>query len=454
MVGFVLRRLGQSVLTIAGVMVITFLLFRVIAGDIASDHVQGGLKATEQAKADWRHLHGYDRPVLVNLHQQLLLVDHTSGDSYLRVEDAPGSEATEKLALIPSDENLQVRMGRYVFGLDADTPLADLMPPPPKKKDADAPPPATGEAKQPPPAVMVVKTSSNATFQVDFTPARTCGELIEMINDAEGNRGPDGERLVTAKVSDLDLRPRSILDSQFIDHLVKSATFQARSLKTNEKLTDIIVQRAPKSLALMLPATAIGWVLAMIISSFVAYYRGRLVDKIGVFGSVLGMCVPFLAYMLYGQWLMFKIAPDHAYGLANRGNIYVPIAIMVIAGLGGSVRFYRTVILDETNRDYVRTALAKGVPLTAVLFKHVLKNCMLPILTNLILAIPFLIMGSLLVETYFGIPGLGDLTLTSINGRDEPIMSGLVLLTAVIWTVGVLITDLSYALFDPRIRLR
>ncbi|MFQ5454541.1 MAG: ABC transporter permease subunit, partial [Candidatus Zixiibacteriota bacterium] len=99
-------------------------------------------------------------------------------------------------------------------------------------------------------------------------------------------------------------------------------------------------------------------------------------------------------------------------------------------------------MLDETGRDYVRTARAKGVPLPAVMFRHILRNCMLPILTNLILAIPFLIMGSLLLETFFGIPGLGDLLLSSITNRDEPIVSGLTFLTALIYTVGILLTDI------------
>ncbi len=191
----------------------------------------------------------------------------------------------------------------------------------------------------------------------------------------------------------------------------------------------------------------------MIISCFVAYYRGRWIDKLGVFISVLGMCIPFLAFMMFGQWLMFTIAPTHAYGISYRGNVFLPIAIMVVAGLGANVRFYRTVILDEIGRDYVRTARAKGLPLTTILFGHVLRNCMLPIMTNLIMAIPFLIMGSLLVEKYFGIPGLGDLMLSSIQNRDETIISGMVMLTALIYTLGVLVTDLSYAVFDPRIRL-
>ena len=243
-------------------------------------------------------------------------------------------------------------------------------------------------------------------------------------------------------------------DTQFFNHFVDSITFRVRSYQTNELLTDIILKRGKYSLALTVPIMAIGWLLAMVISSIVAYYRDSWIDRVGVFLSVLGMCIPYLAYMIIGQWFMFQVAPTSAWGLGHRYNIYVPIMIAVIAGLGSSVRFYRTIILDETNRDYVRTALAKGVPLTGVMFKHILKNCMLPILTSLVVYIPFLIMGSLLLEQFFGIPGLGDLMLSSINARDVPIVSGLTFLVAVMYTGALLLTDILYAVFDPRIRLR
>ncbi len=243
-------------------------------------------------------------------------------------------------------------------------------------------------------------------------------------------------------------------DSQFFRHLRQSVTFESRSFNTEKRLTEIIAERAKYSLAITVPAMALGWAAAMVIALFVAYYRGRWIDHLGVFLAVLGMCISYLAYMIGGQWLLFKIAPSAAWGLSRPANIFVPVSIAVIAGLGGSVRFYRTIILDETNRDYVRTALAKGVPLPGVMFKHVLKNCMLPILTHLVLAIPFLILGSLLLEQYFGIPGLGSLLISSINDRDVPIVTGLTFLTAVIYTVGLLVTDVLYAVFDPRVRLR
>ncbi len=241
---------------------------------------------------------------------------------------------------------------------------------------------------------------------------------------------------------------------QFVHHLRDSALFRGRSYATNEKLTEVIARRAKYSLAITVPAMALGWVCAMIVSCVVAYCHDTWIDHVGVFVTVLGMCVPFLAYMLFGQSVMFRISPEAAWGLARPTNIYVPVVISVVAGLGGSVRFYRTVFLDEINRDYVRTARAKGVPLRGVLFRHVLKNSMLPILTNVVAAIPFLIMGSLLLERFFGVPGLGDLFISSVYTRDVPIITGLTFLTAVVYVVALLVTDILYAVFDPRVRLR
>jgi peptide/nickel transport system permease protein len=484
---YIIRRLLQAALTILGVMLLTFLLFRGVAGgDIAAAHV--GAKATEQQRADWLHRHGYDRPLLLNVHRRLVIVDTSSppadvgaapattaraptatrpaatrpaatrptttapaatqpaaGEADeaeaptvggpLEAEDRGGSIAADALALIPSDESKHALMGRYVALLSRGTSVEGLT----DDRGLLAEGKAAGE--------IVFSLADGGTLAIDVAGVTTCSELIDRINRHPGSAGR-----LRARISSWS--PAHLLRSQFADHLVTSVTFGSRSLTTNKRLTAIIAERAPRSLALMIPATVIGWVLAMIVSCFVAYYRGTAVDRVGVFLSVLGMCIPFLAFMIYGQWLMFAIFPARAYGLFYRSNIYVPILIMVVAGLGASVRFYRTVILDEVSRDYVRTARAKGLPLTSVLFKHVLRNCMLPILTQLILTLPFLIMGSLLVERYFGIPGLGDLMLTSINGRDEPIMNGLVFLTALIYTVGVLITDVSYAVFDPRIRLR
>lgn len=463
MLGYVLRRLWQAVLTIIGVMIITFLLFRVVAGDISADWV--GARATRQMRADWNHRHGYDKPMLLNIHGRLLLTDTTQGDGVFAARDAQGSNAANALALVQavsgagdegqSQSRSAVLEGRWVAMLDRDTPLSKLTGAEPMLKRA-----AEGGARQDRPEAagpttapvavrpaLDIQTASGVRFSVDLAGVRTAGDVIDRVNQAAGNEGR-----VVASVS--PRRKLQVFDSQFFHHFWASLTFASRSLRDNKPLTTIIAERASESLAITVPAMAMGWMVALTLASVVAYYRGTAIDKVGVFLSVLGMCVPLLAWVIYGQWFMFWLAPQHAYGTFYAVNVYVPIVIVVVAGLGGSVRFYRTILLDEVGRDYVRTARAKGVALPSILFKHVLKNCMLPILTNLITAIPFLIMGNLLLEQYFGIPGLGDLMITAIGTRDEPIINGLVFLTALIYTLGVLVTDLSYALFDPRVRLR
>ena len=291
------------------------------------------------------------------------------------------------------------------------------------------------------------KFSTNDNGRVTSNSSANCGDLIDLINNHPENNG----KLV---VSISSLSFGNMFNSQFFWHFADSVTFQNRSFKTEEKLISIVAERAKYSLAITIPAMALGWFFAMIIASIVAYYRGGLIDKFGVFLSVLGMCIPYLVYMIAGQAIVFLIAPKAAWGLSNIANIYVPITIAIIAGLGYNVRFYRTVILDQVHQDYVRTARAKGASLPAILFKHVLKNCMLPILTALVVSIPFMIMGSLLLERFFGVPGLGSLMLTSVTDRDVPIISGLTFLTAAIYVIGLLITDILYAVFDPRIRLK
>ena len=514
---FILRRLVQTFFTVLGVMLITFLLFRVVSGDIAASRL--GEKATERRKAEYRRIYGYDRPEVFNLHRSLVILDKTAGEKPLGAKDVTGGNAAAALALFSHQATLteeemkelksQPRAdrleGRSVFWLTRQTPIEKLSAYKPLSEQAPAPakapatPPATAPAtgpstspatqaasvpatapavtpstaatataaatepatstapaQEPRPVdplmsakyspVIIFSLANGESIAVDLAGARTAGDVIDRINEKSGGK-------IEASISSWS--PLQLFDSQFFHHLWTSATFQGRSLIDNKKLTTIMGEKAQYSLALQIPVLAIEWFVGLIIACYVAYYRGGLADRIGVFLSVLGMCIPFLAFLIIGQWIMFSVGTgEHAYGIYHIGNIYVPIAIAVIAGLGGQVRFYRTVILDETNRDYVRTARAKGVPLPSILFKHVLRNCMLPILTSLVMTIPFLMMGSLLIESMFGIPGLGDLMLTSIRNGNEPLVSGLVFLTALIYSLSILVTDVLYAVVDPRIRLK
>ena len=458
---FILRRLAQAVFTVLGVMLLTFVLFRLVTGDVTAQFVNP--KLGKEARLAWLRKNRLDRPMVLNLRRRLIFTDRSAGDGALAVGQVPGSRAAEALGL---EKLTSAAVASRPFQLlSAKTPLADLTEGEawlagPKKHPAPASGPATRPDATAPRAALRFALRDGGELEIDLSdlsdrggkgdrpsPSATCGDLMRRIHEHPENRG----RLAVTVSA---VSPGGLFDSQFFWHLWESMTFSNRSYKTNELLLDVIAKKARYSLAISVPLLALGWLLALVVSSVVAYYRGGLIDKVGVFVCVLGMCVPFLVYMIFGQKLIFEIAPTAAWGLHNPANIFVPIGIALIAGLGRSVRFYRTVILDQVGQDYVRTARAKGVPLYGILFRHVLKNCMLPILTSLVLSIPFLIMGSLLLERFFGVPGLGDLMVSSVSDRDVPIISGLTFLTAGIYVVGLLVTDLLYAVFDPRIRLR
>ncbi|MCW3098207.1 MAG: peptide transporter permease [Chthonomonadaceae bacterium] len=191
---------------------------------------------------------------------------------------------------------------------------------------------------------------------------------------------------------------------------------------------------------------------------FFAYFRGTYVDYWGTFLCVLMMSVVYIVYIVAGQFLLGKVlkyAPLAGFreGIDSWKFVIVPTVIGVVSGFGGSTRLYRTFMLDEMNQDYVRTARAKGVSEQRILFRHVLKNAAIPILTSSAAAIPTLFLGSLVTETFFNIPGLGNYTVDAINSLDFSVVRAMVFLGALLTIIGFVITDIGYALVDPRVRL-
>jgi peptide/nickel transport system permease protein len=446
MMPYILRRLVQAFFTVFGVMLLTFILFRVIAGDVSTAYVNQKLGI--EARQAFYEKHKLDRPGVLNFHKRLILKDKTKGQQTFKAQDIGKSRVISalniQLALSPKDTKISkdqissILESRLVFALSNATPI---------KAMSSGKPLFAGPTKGVEKCAMKFLLSDSTNLIVGIGTETTCFDLISAINSCPGNNG----KLIAGISS---WRVINLFDAQFFWHLWENITFQGRSYATNQSLFEIIKQRAKFSLSITVPALVLTWLFGLMISCFVAYYHGTWIDRFGVLLTVLGMCIPYLAYMLIGQWIMFKIAPEYAAGLFHPSSIYVPVFIAVIAGLGSEVRFYRTIILNEITKDYIRTAKAKGVPLTTILFVHVLKNCMLPILTDLISTLPFLIMGALLLERFFGIPGLGDLLLTSITSRDVPIITGLTFLTAILYVFCLIITDILYAVFDPRIRLQ
>jgi peptide/nickel transport system permease protein len=212
------------------------------------------------------------------------------------------------------------------------------------------------------------------------------------------------------------------------------------------------------SLALAVPALLVGLAVNITFAMLMAFFRATYLDVWGVVLCVAMMSVSALFYIIGGQYIASKLwhlVPISGYdgGLDALRFVVLPVAIGVLGGLGAGGRWYRTLFIEEMGRDYVRTARAKGLAESVVLFRHVLKNAMIPILTGVVVVIPLLFMGSLLSESFFGIPGLGSYTIDAIQAQDFAVVRSMVFIGSVLYIAGLLLTDLSYTLADPRIRL-
>lgn len=219
-----------------------------------------------------------------------------------------------------------------------------------------------------------------------------------------------------------------------------------------------IRDRMGPSLALALPTFVLGLFASVAFALMLVFFRASYLDFWGVVMCVAMMSISSLFYIIGGQWLVSKVwalvpISGYAPGLDAARFLMLPVCISVIAGVGSNARWYRTIFLEEISKDYVRTARAKGLSELAVLFRHVLKNAMIPILTGVVVVIPLLFMGSLLVESFFGIPGLGSYTIDAINAQDFAVVRAMVFIGSVLYIVGLLLTDISYTLVDPRVRL-
>jgi peptide/nickel transport system permease protein len=219
-----------------------------------------------------------------------------------------------------------------------------------------------------------------------------------------------------------------------------------------------ISSRMMPSLAIALPTFFIGLFLYVTFALLMTLFRATALDIAGVALCVLLMSVSSLFYIIAGQFIASKLwhwvpISGYAEGIDGLRFVLLPVLIGVAGGIGASSRWYRTIFLEEIGKDYVRTARAKGLSEMRVLFRHVLKNAMIPILTGVVVVIPQLFMGSLLTESFFGIPGLGSYTIDAINAQDFGVVRAMVFLGSVLYIMGLILTDLSYTIVDPRVRL-
>jgi peptide/nickel transport system permease protein len=218
-----------------------------------------------------------------------------------------------------------------------------------------------------------------------------------------------------------------------------------------------ITERMWPSLALAMPTFILGLGICVAFALLLVFFKGTPLDFAGVVVCVVLLSISALFYIIAGQWLFAKIlrwVPYSGYidGWGSLRFLVLPVLVGILSGMGGQARFYRTLFLEEIGKDYVRTARAKGLSERIVLFRHVLRNALLPILTGTVSALPLLFMGSLISESFFGIPGLGSYTIDAINAQDFSVVRAMVFLGSVLYIVGLILADISYTIADPRVR--
>ena len=276
----------------------------------------------------------------------------------------------------------------------------------------------------------------------------------ELIQSWKVERGYDKPLFINNKASGFG----KVSDTLFVQESLKLFKFDFGASDAGRNIGNDIKERMWPSLMLALPTFIIALITNISLALLLVLFRGSVLDTSMMVVAVMIMSVSGLFYIIAGQVLFSKVwhwVPISGFetGWSGLKFIILPVMIGVFSGIGSGVRWYRSIFLEQINQDYVRTARAKGLSELKVLFGHVLRNGMLPILTGVVVVIPTLFMGSLIMESFFGIPGLGSYTIDAINSQDFAIVKAMVFLGAVLYIIGLILTDISYTLFDPRVTL-
>lgn len=447
MLSYIIRRTLYMIPTVVGVIVITFVLFNIAGGDPAV--MKLGKQATAAALQQYDLQRGLNKPLFFGKWGSTRAYQEPdfnynpgpwSNVEGVQYESLAGcivmGQGEYKAPMsLPLDTGVTYRWSlRYRL-----------------KGDKGEPEPVATlavEGEDEPSSALKLRPSArwhnaDLVFEVNNTGA------VTTIFDVE--RG----RLEVESLS-LGRRVRHPLDSQFLFYIGQIARLDLGvSAETNQRVVSMIKDGIGPSLALTAPIFVVGVIMSISLALVCAFFRDRPLDRFLVIAAVALMSVNYLVWIVGGQYaLSYKLGWFPIWGFESWRYLVLPWIIGVISGLGWNLRFYRTIMLEEMHRDYVRTAFAKGVGRRGVLFRHVLKNAMIPILTSVVMAIPFLYTGSLLLESFFGIPGLGSISVNALNSSDFDVIRAVVLVGAVIYVIANLITDISYAAFDPRVRLK
>jgi len=249
-----------------------------------------------------------------------------------------------------------------------------------------------------------------------------------------------------------------VTETIFFDKSVRLFVFDFGSSDDGRDISHDISQRMLPSLAIAIPVLLLGLLVNITFALLMAFFRGSYIDISGVILCVILMSISGMFYIIGGQYLLaklFRLMPISGFtgGVDAIKFLILPVIIGVVSGIGSGARWYRTFFLEEAGKDYVRTARAKGLSELLVLFRHILRNALIPIVTGVVVILPLLFMGSLLTESFFAIPGLGSYTIDAINNQDFAIVRVMVFLGSVLYILGLILVDITYTIVDPRVRL-
>ena len=423
MLNYIFKRILQMIPTVFGVILLTFFLFNVVGGDLAA--IALGKNVSLQMLEDFDEQRGLNKPLFFGV--------HTSSRAYEEIDFSKGigrwrnwtnvTSSAESISIIPES-----KIDPLAFPLD-----------PEQKYEWEIVYRGSGR--------LAGKELSSKDWKRQ-----------KIIFQGSDFGGFETKKFQTLEIRKLRFwrRVTNPFDSQlafYLNQIVHGNLGFSEYFK--QPVSKLLKDGIGPSLSLTVPIFFIGVVVSIVLSLLCAFFRDQWIDRFLVLVSVALMSINYLVYIVAGQYVLaYKGGLFPVWGYESWHYLILPVIIGVISGLGANIRFYRTIMLDEMYKDYVRTAFAKGVSKPRVLFVHILKNAMIPIITNVVIAIPFLYTGSLLLESFFGIPGLGYLGINAIMSSDIDVVRALVLIGALLFVVSNLLTDLCYAAVDPRVKLK
>lgn len=452
MTAYILRRLLYAIPILFGVNLATFLLFFFIntPDDMARRHVSAKRHSPEQIEA-WKRQRNYHLPKFYNngwTDEDLkefkrsgwkTLTGLKPGRCALRLELPKGAGAVRvSLAAFPEGAlRLKPPWGPPTEGLKA--PEEDLFPQGTAEALLD---PEKGRTERLPFEIDPERAPKGARLAVHVEIPKDQGRVIVRLS----------------RLRNLSWIER-FTQTIFFQKSLRMMAFRFGTSDRGEPIGREIAKRIVPSLTITVPMFLIGLAAQIATSMMLAYFRGTYLDFWGVVLCVILMSISIMFYVIGGQWLLsrqLRLFPVSGYteGLDGLKFVLLPVLIGVLGGLGSGARWYRTIFLEEIGKDYVRTARSKGLPEGVVLYKHTLKNAMIPILTGVVVTLPFLFIGSLVLESFFAIPGMGSYTIDAIRAQDFAVVQSMVYLGSVLYVIGLILTDISYTLVDPRVRLQ